>query len=1706
MSVKAYRCFPVLLFMLSLAMAGFVITLSPSVWAQAQTERELLVSGRRDRQDASDPARQATEIRLLRSDREAVEVEYISPRFETTPEVVPGIEYQRIHLPEAGLTLQEGAPQLPARMVTVGIPPGVEVRAEVVLTEVDRIPDVQVYPTPRKVIRQTEGEQYYSDLQFYRDENWYGRDAFYPAAIAEVAETASLRDQRLARLELHPLQYNPVTRELLWHRRIIVRLTFVGGKGAAGWVDGPLVRPPESGGPFESVFQNVLINYESSRAWRSPSAEPHMLKANDNHTPYGDSTAYKIAVREDGLYSMSYEYLQTQGVAVSEIVPRTVKMTCQGRQIPIYVSGAQDDRFDPGDAIQFWGQIHYGDEHYYDPYTHTNIYWLHWGGEVGLRMAEQDGSLMEEDPSKLIIPEHYRTSLRLEQDVNYERLSQVSDESIDRWLWEEFRPDTTRDYSFELSHVVDTLSYEIEFRLRGLTFPSIHPNHHHKVWLNGFSINTELWNDQDEFIFHDADRPGTNLWEGENLLRITNLGAPGTEDVDTFRLNWILIKYWRQYYADRNELRCASPEGGELGLYEFHLKGFTTSDIEVFDLAGKKIVNADVRPDSIFYEVVFQNQVVRPTEYIAVSRGRMKLPDSVTPNRASSLHDLSNGADHIIIVHPDFYDSVLPLADFRRSQGLRVAVVRVDDIYDEFNDGILSPGAIRDFLRFSYQHWSGSAPVSVLLVGDTSWGYDKPITHKSYWTQPCYVPTMMAWTSGWGTSAADNRLVCLVGDDKLPDMFVGRFPVNSTEQTDIVVNKVIQYEADPLIGPWRKRIQLLAGEGFTFESGCVTLDRDFVPPGYDVPRIYTKSGSIHFGATQNLLDQWNEGVAMATFSGHGGGSVWLDANFFLVKHVDDLENGQKLPVVLSLTCFVGYFDNHRESSLGEAILRAEDKGAVAHFGSSGVAWANEDNMLGQNIFESIFQQDVRHIGQIFTEGKLGPRRISQELIDVFNLLGDPATQLGLPEQTVSLDMPGHSLPAGEPISLSGTLTGGPAGNVEISLGEVDSTGWLADTTWVNASDKILASRVPMVQETLSVGGGSFNWQVTVPDTMPEYPYYQPTSGQKSIRAYFWSGETDAIGWAPVYLDVPYIHDIQHQPEEPSAWEKIDILADVDLGSGLDSDGPDTVKVQWGLREGWYYNHIPMSHQEGSTYQTVDPISVQGGAYVYYRIIVCYGGIGGSPSTQCDTSAVQVFQVARIPNLWLARRHISTFVQNDQFSVGAWIHNTGVVDLDSVLIQFYDDHPDSNRRIGSDQWATVPANDSIFVFVPWEGPGEDHDIYVWLDPYGHVEQAPTFDDRVHREFFNTFLVTSQGGSIVRGQRARVCHASGNAGCEIAPGATNLSALLSIDDQGADSAYYLQTYHPEQYYQPGLSPAVLKDSSQAAYSLIWSDSTTTLNSSGAELTLWYHPEDSLTALAEQMDQLKICRFTSDIDRWVLLSSQTISPESSMAQAQTDQLGLFGLFTVEDDQAPLVRINVEGQSFANGDYISSNPIISTAIEDENGVDINTAAVEVSLNGDPVAGSEYSLDYSPQTSNLSLLTFAPTLSPGTYTFKVKAQDCLGNVAADSIQFGVYSGFEIPFVANHPNPFETETVFAFQVASDAPAEQVLLKIYTVRGRLIREFRRRSVGPGYVEIVWDGRDSEGEPVANGVYYYKMSVTTDDGTTTSPVVGKMAKLQ
>jgi len=87
-------------------------------------------------------------------------------------------------------------------------------------------------------------------------------------------------------------------------------------------------------------------------------------------------------------------------------------------------------------------------------------------------------------------------------------------------------------------------------------------------------------------------------------------------------------------------------------------------------------------------------------------------------------------------------------------------------------------------------------------------------------------------------------------------------------------------------------------------------------------------------------------------------------------------------------------------------------------------------------------------------------------------------------------------------------------------------------------------------------------------------------------------------------------------------------------------------------------------------------------------------------------------------------------------------------------------------------------------------------------------------------------------------------------------------------------------------------------------------------------------------------------------------------------------------------------------------------------------------------------------------------------------------------ICFVVYSSTIPPgtFLVNSPNPFNPVTTISFSLDRES---DVTLGIFDVTGRLIREFSLKGCKAGVNEVLWDGKNSRGEPVAAGVYFCSM---------------------
>jgi hypothetical protein len=69
----------------------------------------------------------------------------------------------------------------------------------------------------------------------------------------------------------------------------------------------------------------------------------------------------------------------------------------------------------------------------------------------------------------------------------------------------------------------------------------------------------------------------------------------------------------------------------------------------------------------------------------------------------------------------------------------------------------------------------------------------------------------------------------------------------------------------------------------------------------------------------------------------------------------------------------------------------------------------------------------------------------------------------------------------------------------------------------------------------------------------------------------------------------------------------------------------------------------------------------------------------------------------------------------------------------------------------------------------------------------------------------------------------------------------------------------------------------------------------------------------------------------------------------------------------------------------------------------------------------------------------------------------------------------------NSPNPFNPETVISFSLHED---QHTIIKIYNMKGELVKKLVNRNLKAGYHQILWNGQDENGKAVASGLYFCK----------------------
>jgi hypothetical protein len=200
------------------------------------------------------------------------------------------------------------------------------------------------------------------------------------------------------------------------------------------------------------------------------------------------------------------------------------------------------------------------------------------------------------------------------------------------------------------------------------------------------------------------------------------------------------------------------------------------------------------------------------------------------------------------------------------------------------------------------------------------------------------------------------------------------------------------------------------------------------------------------------------------------------------------------------------------------------------------------------------------------------------------------------------------------------------------------------------------------------------------------------------------------------------------------------------------------------------------------------------------------------------------------------------------------------------------------------------------------------------------------------------------------------------------------------------------------------------------------------------------------------------------------------------------------VSDTTGPDIAVEFEG----GGTSVLPETAFSIDLFDESGIDLigrgsSAGAIAVSFDGADTLDvtGEFVYDVGEHREGV-VESDLPSLSLGGHTLFVSASDNVGNRSTASQQFEVVSAtdFEIRNVACSPNPFpdgETEgTYVLFQLPV---AAEVGIDVFTVGGRLVRSIGEFSAAAGANQAYWDGRDAQGDELANGVYLVRIHATS-----------------
>ena len=1074
-----------------------------------------------------------SDVKILSSTSSSVTIEYTPLNWQVSERTIGQETFTSFAFHNSTVTTIFGQPQIPVRILTFGVPTNGDVSITVLDSDYSTIPNKTIIPVPDLV----KTENGYIE-KFEKGFQIYSSTSAFPEQLTVADNPYTFRKQKVAKITVFPLQYFPRQKLARQYNSIVLQINFTNATVRQAQV--------MSVNKDESWYKDLLVNYEQAKKWRLPGTRALRKTAKD---PFSGEDWYKIVIAtegtetKEGFFKVDGTALSAAGIPLASLDPKTIQVFNNGGrelphdvltarpdsliETPILIVGGEDGKMDAADYLIFYTRSLNGYDfdqsteslrHYIHRYSKENVIWLTYGKTNGKRIVlkapvSQTGKIAETS---------FRDLAFIEEEItNFYK-------SGDEWLGASLSSSKrSQSFLFELPGALPGEQTIIRTAIAAAT-PGTHSS---RITANGNSIGTfSKSGASNRYVTGQQTFTTTGvLLNGSNSITVEYMNS---EDNKFAYVDWIEVEYGRKFQAASDKLFFYAPIKDGSAFYQ--VTNFSRTDISVYDITDPAAIQQITISATNNGTIQFADETssMRPKRYAVLTSAAYLPVTHIEKDETAHLRTARN-AELIIVTHDNFLQHSQELESLREnwslSQKLETEVVKISDVFDEFGWGIQDPAAIRDFLAYAQENWGG--PQYVLLFGDGHYDYKNNLNEKH--NANLIIPYETESNSYYYTRTTDDWFTYTKGVNNGMQMVIGRLTVQTVDEAQALVQKIINYETKPPYGEWRKTITIVGddelvvggtGNETIHTEQAESLAENHVPNLLDVKKIYlmeyppvrtaSVSGVTKPLAGEALMDQINRGTLMVNFIGHGNEDLWTHENvLYGPTDFDKIQNGDKTAWWIAATCEFAYWDLPEKQSLAEKILTAQGRGAVGLVSSARLAFAHSNAAFNYTFYDKLFQDYestgyTRRIGDaaLLAKNTLGDKTNSEK----YGVFGDPCMRLGAPQYRAVVDtITPDSIQALRKVSITGHIekdnmvwenyTG------KIQLRVLDSRKNLTYTTDNGRNVYYKMDGNSIFRGVAPVQNGQFKVEFIVPKDIS----YGGAEGKVSL--YFWNDNSEGTG-------------------------------------------------------------------------------------------------------------------------------------------------------------------------------------------------------------------------------------------------------------------------------------------------------------------------------------------------------------------------------------------------------------------------------------------------------------------------------------------------------------------------------------------------------------------------------------------------------------------